>query len=170
LPVSKILAGIVADARILSGDKQHDIQFEADPELWLLGSEQELTSAFSNLIFNAVKHTPAGSRVDVRWFSDAQAMYLQVEDNGGGIAPRHLPRLSERFYRVDRSRQSSNNGKMAGTGLGLAITKHVVQRHNGTLHIDSQVGVGSVFSCHFSLQQRADIKPVETSAKTTALA
>jgi two-component system phosphate regulon sensor histidine kinase PhoR len=169
LPVAKMLAVIVADARTLSGDKQHDIHLTADADLWLSGSEQELSSAFSNLIFNAVKHTPAGTRIEVRWFSNTQAIYLQVEDNGSGIAPQHLPRLSERFYRVDRSRQSSKDGNMAGTGLGLAIAKHVVQRHHGILHIDSQVGIGSVFSCQFSLQQQAQTKSSDVSAKTTVL-
>ena len=151
--VAIMLANLVDDARILSAEKQHDIYLEVDTDLVIYGSEQELNSAFSNLIFNAIKHTDAGTRIDIRWYHDEDTICMEVKDNGGGIAPQHLARLSERFYRVDHSRQS-HHAKSASTGLGLAICKHVAQRHDGNLRIESRVDVGSLFSCDFPLQRR----------------
>lgn len=113
--------------------------------LRVYGSEKELRSAFSNLVFNAVKYTPAGTDIQVHWYHDRTGAHLDVRDDGPGIDPLHLPRLTERFYRVDQGR-SSHTG---GTGLGLAIVKHVMLRHQGRLQISSQPGEGSCFSCHF---------------------
>lgn len=95
----------------------------------------------TNLVSNAVRYTPAGGRIEVAWQVQGDELVLSVRDTGPGIAPEHLPRLSERFYRVDRSRSRESGG----TGLGLAITKHVAQRHGGALRIESQLGVGSTF-------------------------
>ncbi|MFD2110501.1 phosphate regulon sensor histidine kinase PhoR [Thiorhodococcus fuscus] len=135
---------IMQEAQALSGS-QHRFEIEVDDALLLLGSEPELRSAFSNLIFNAIKHTPAGTRIRVRWDSDEDGPIFAVEDDGPGIAPEHLPRLTERFYRVDRARSRESGG----TGLGLAIVKHVLNRHEARLTISSEPGVGSIFSCRF---------------------
>ncbi len=147
--VGLLLQSIVSDARALSGSRGHLISLDADPALLLKGSETELRSAFSNLVFNAVKYTPDGGSVHVRWWSDEVGAHLSVEDSGIGIEQKHLPRLTERFYRVDSSRASSTGG----TGLGLAIVKHVLLRHQGRLDISSTPGRGSRFSCHFQNSQ-----------------
>lgn len=149
--VPALLTGIVRDARTLSGERDHHIALQAEPALWLNGNAGELHSAFANLVFNAVQHTPAGSTVTIAWLRDAEAIRLIVEDDGDGIPSQHLPRLSERFYRVDKSRQRARGG----TGLGLAIVKHVLNRHGGRLRIASEVGRGSRFECVFPLVARA---------------
>jgi len=111
----------------------------------LLGSEPEVHSIFSNLISNAVKYTPPEGRVDISWWVDRDGAHFSVADTGVGIAPEHIPRLTERFYRVDPSRARATGG----SGLGLAIVKHALQRHGATLTIESPEGHGSTFSCHF---------------------
>ncbi len=125
------------------------IVFEIDPVIQnylLLGEPRELQSALSNLVSNAVRYTPQGGRIDVHTFLSADGnLNLQVKDTGPGIAPEHLPRLTERFYRVDRSRSRESGG----TGLGLAIVKHVMQRHGGQLQITSIAGQGSCFNLVF---------------------
>ena len=111
-----------------------------------MGSRAEIHSAVSNLVNNAVRYTPAGGKIDVVWALDTEGQaQFKVKDDGVGIAPEHLPRLSERFYRVDRSRSRESGG----TGLGLAITKHIVQRHGGSFQIQSELGVGSCFKLIF---------------------
>jgi two-component system phosphate regulon sensor histidine kinase PhoR len=112
---------------------------------WLLASREEIRSAFTNLVTNAIRYTPAGGDILVTWGVEEGVPALRVRDNGEGIAPEHIPRLTERFYRVDRSRSRSSGG----TGLGLAIVKHVLQRHQGRLEITSEPGEGSTFSCVF---------------------
>lgn len=149
--VEPLLQSILADAQALSAGNAHRISLEADPALRLKGSESELRSAFSNLVFNAVKYTPAGGRIHIRWWADARGAHLAVEDDGPGIEAKHVPRLTERFYRVDASR-SANTG---GTGLGLAIVKHVLIHHRGKLQIHSTPGKGSTFTCHFPAEQTA---------------
>ncbi|MEQ6328316.1 phosphate regulon sensor histidine kinase PhoR [Pseudomonas chengduensis] len=144
-----MLLSIKNDAQALSGEHQHRITLEADPHLKLKGSEAELRSAFSNLVFNAVKYTPAGGDIRIRWWGDEHGAHLSVSDTGMGIEAKHVPRLTERFYRVDSSR-ASNTG---GTGLGLAIVKHVLLRHRGNLEISSVPGKGSTFTCHFAPAQ-----------------
>lgn len=144
--VARLLRMIVADAQVISAKQRHRISVQADSGLDLRGSESELRSAFSNLVLNAVKYTPAGGDIRIRWFSaDDGGARLEVIDSGPGIDAHHLPRLTERFYRVDYSRSISTGG----TGLGLAIVKHVLQRHGGHLEIRSQVGQGSNFICCF---------------------
>ena len=150
--VPALLADIAGDATALSGEQGHQIEVEADPSLWLFGCEKELRSAFSNLAFNAVRHTPAGGRVRIRWFADAGGLHLVVEDNGEGIAPQHIPRLTERFYRINRDRSRGSGG----TGLGLSIVKHVLNNHGGQLRIASELGAGSVFACDFPGELRVE--------------
>ena len=106
------------------------------------GSSLELESAVRNLVTNAVRYTPDGGRIGVEWQVVAGEGRLTVRDTGVGIAPEHLPRLTERFYRVAGGRSRVDGG----TGLGLAIVKHVMQHHDGTLHIESRLGEGSAFS------------------------
>ncbi|MBU3058834.1 phosphate regulon sensor histidine kinase PhoR [Pseudomonas indica] len=149
--VDLLLLSIKNDAQALSGERNHRITLEADPHLRLKGSETELRSAFSNLVFNAVKYTPSEGEIRIRWWGDDQGAHLAVQDSGIGIEAKHLPRLTERFYRVDSSR-ASNTG---GTGLGLAIVKHVLIRHRARLDISSVLGKGSTFTCHFPAQQVA---------------
>ncbi|MCL5668703.1 MAG: phosphate regulon sensor histidine kinase PhoR [Gammaproteobacteria bacterium] len=143
--VPDMLAAIVQDARALSGERKHRIHLDATPGLRLCGNHDELRSAFSNLVYNAVQYTPAGGDIHVRWFSDGRGIHLQVEDTGEGIAPQHIPRLTERFYRVDSARSRESGG----TGLGLAIVKHVLTRHGAQLRIASELGKGSTFTCDF---------------------
>jgi len=125
---------------------QHYIKIHLDPDLGLLGSENEIYSACNNLLTNAVRYTDPGTTIEVTWFmdDDGQAAY-RVSDNGQGIEARHLARLSERFYRVDAGRSRDSGG----TGLGLAIVKHAAQRHGGKLEIQSTPGSGSEFRISF---------------------
>src|SRR5690606_14592345 len=139
--VDLLLLSIRADAQALSGERQHRISLEADPHLKLKGSESELRSAFSNLVFNAVKYTPKAGGTQCCWWGNEQGGHLSVQGSGIGIEPRHIARLTERFYRVDASRASDTGG----AGLGLAIVKHVLLRHHGRLDVISTVGQGSTF-------------------------
>jgi two-component system phosphate regulon sensor histidine kinase PhoR len=116
-----------------------------DSDAMLLGSEAELHSIFSNLLSNAAKYTPPDGRIDVRWWVDERGGNVEVRDTGIGIAAEHLPRLTERFYRVDAGRSR----KLGGSGLGLAIVKHALQRHGGRLEVTSVEGRGSTFTCRF---------------------
>ncbi len=143
--VPGMLAGIREDALALSGERHHRIALEADAELWVRGNEEELRSAFSNLVFNAVQYTPERGEVHMRWYADATGAHLEVRDTGVGIEAHHIPRLTERFYRVDVGRSRGSGG----TGLGLAIVKHVLNRHNAKLRIASESGKGSTFACDF---------------------
>ncbi len=139
-----MLEAIRDDALNLSG-RAHDIQIETEPGLHLLGDYNELYSAFSNLVFNAVQYTPSGGEIRLTWSSTEQGAALGVEDTGIGIEPHHIPRLTERFYRVDKARSR----EVGGPGLGLAIAKHVLVRHDATLTILSEVGEGLKFVCDF---------------------
>ncbi|MEY2801003.1 MAG: hypothetical protein RL513_587 [Pseudomonadota bacterium] len=123
--------------------KVQDLHFEVDNGLEVAVEVPEWGSAMSNLVANAIRYTPAQGQVQVRWQALPEGgAEFSVRDTGEGIAPEHLPRLTERFYRVDRSRSRETGG----TGLGLAIVKHVVQRHGGELRIESTLGAGSTFS------------------------
>ncbi|MCH9644866.1 MAG: phosphate regulon sensor histidine kinase PhoR [Gammaproteobacteria bacterium] len=145
--IAPMLEKICEDANSLSGDQKHKISLSADENIILPGNIDELRSAFSNIVFNAVRYTPAGSNIEVRCFQDEQGRHIEVEDNGIGIAAEHLPKITQRFYRVDRSRTYKGKG---GTGLGLAIVKHVLLRHNAKLIIKSEVDKGSTFRCSFA--------------------
>ncbi|MFY8274088.1 phosphate regulon sensor histidine kinase PhoR [Pseudoalteromonas sp. SSDWG2] len=139
--VPAMLELIQTEAQSLNQDKGHTLIFEVDHDLDVIGAGEELRSAFSNLVFNAVHYTPESGEIIVRWQTKGGYAQFSVTDNGEGIAPEHLNRLTERFYRVDKARSR----KTGGSGLGLAITKHVLTRHDSTLHIDSKVGQGSCF-------------------------
>lgn len=147
--ISQLLPQICQDARTLSGEKQHDIRFESTSQHLLTGDENQLRSAFSNLVFNAVKYTPAGGSITITWVTDSQGGRLSVKDTGAGIDEMHVPRLTERFYRADPSRHNETGG----TGLGLAIVKHVLINHDGNLEIQSHLGEGSNFICHFPAER-----------------
>jgi two-component system phosphate regulon sensor histidine kinase PhoR len=141
--IPSMLNRIKDDALALSAGK-HVITLDCD-DINLEGVEAELSSAFSNLIFNAVKYTPENGEINIRWYENSRGLFLEVKDNGIGIDSRHLPRLTERFYRADPSRHSDTGG----TGLGLAIVKHVLLHHEAQLDIRSVMGKGSTFMCHF---------------------
>ena len=143
--VPALLDAIVRDARVLAGRSGHRLELEAQPGLRLHGSASALRSAFSNLVHNGIRHTPPRTRITLRWYADEAGAHLVVSDNGPGIAPRHIPRLAERFYRVDPSRST----RSGGTGLGLSIVKHALERHGAALSVSSKVGEGSSFGCHF---------------------
>jgi two-component system, OmpR family, phosphate regulon sensor histidine kinase PhoR len=159
VPLQLLMDQVASDARALSvvlsgpdgddGGPVHDLVFEPLPDWVFLGIRSELLSAMSNLVSNAVRYTPADGRIRVTWRREADHLVFAVTDTGPGIAPEHLPRLSERFYRVDRSRSRETGG----TGLGLAIAKHVAQRHGGELRIESQLGKGSTFTLVFPLSR-----------------
>lgn len=139
---------LLEEARALSAER-HQVAVEVTSEAALYGSEAELTSAFSNLVSNAIRYSPDGGSVRIRWgVEDGRGMF-SVSDTGIGIDRRHIPRLTERFYRVDRGRSRESGG----TGLGLAIVKHVLTRHDAMLEIDSAPGQGSTFSAVFPEQR-----------------
>jgi two-component system phosphate regulon sensor histidine kinase PhoR len=144
-PVGELLLAVQKEAQTLSGASAHQITVEAEPGLWVNGSQRDLYSVFSNIVFNAVQYTPANGKISMRWHSDEQGAHLAVTDQGEGIATEHIPRLTERFYRVDKGRSRA----YGGTGLGLAIVKHALARHDATLEIKSEPGKGSTFICHF---------------------
>ena len=147
--VPAILSSLSEDALLLAKLRQQQIKMEVNPSLWLYGNEKELHSAFSNLISNAVKYTPEGGEVKIRWYHDEDGAYCEVSDTGLGIAKDHIPRLTERFYRVDTGRSR----EQGGTGLGLAIVKHVLNRHGAKLLVESQIGKGSTFRCCFPYER-----------------
>jgi len=142
--VGGMLALIRKDA-LARPERPGTVDLQLDSDAFLLGSESELHSIFSNLVSNAVKYTPASGRVGIRWWADALGGHVEVRDTGIGIPAEHLPRLTERFYRVDAGRSRN----MGGSGLGLAIVKHALQRHGGRLEVQSVEGRGSTFCCHF---------------------
>ena len=142
--LAPMLRSILADAQALSGGR-HEISLSIETPSIIKGCANELRSAFGNLAGNAVRYTPQGGKIDLVWrLRDGFGEFI-VADTGIGIAPQHLPRLTERFYRVDRSRSRETGG----TGLGLAIVKHVLTRHHATLEIESEAGKGSRFLARF---------------------
>ncbi len=150
-PVSMpaLIATIYEDVEHLAAQKRQQISIDSESEAGLYGAERELHSAFANLVINAIRYTPEAGRIRIRWWADEQGAHYAVADTGIGIEAAHIPRLTERFYRVDvgRSRDSG------GTGLGLAIVKHVLNRHEARLRIDSVPGRGSTFTCDFPLSR-----------------
>ena len=139
--VPMMLRVLEHEAQTLSQQK-HTFTFDVDNSLNVRGNEEQLRSAISNLVYNAVNHTPAGTHITVRWQHVASGAEFCVEDNGPGIAAEHIPRLSERFYRVDKARSRQTGG----SGLGLAIVKHALHHHDSRLSIESEPGVGTRFS------------------------
>jgi two-component system phosphate regulon sensor histidine kinase PhoR len=161
-----LLAQVQTDAKQLSAGR-HAVTFPAHIDARIAGSSNELLSAITNLVSNAVRYTPEGGRIDVSWdvMADGSGV-VAVTDTGPGIAREHVPRLTERFYRVDGSRSRDTGG----TGLGLAIVKHVVQRHGGELDIRSELGKGSCFRLVFPAARVRDgeVAPLAPNPATLA--
>jgi two-component system phosphate regulon sensor histidine kinase PhoR len=145
LPIASQLKILVQEARTISGEKKHHITLKADPRVLLDGAENELKSLFSNIIINAIKYTPAHGQIKIEWSAKKGQAVFKVTDTGIGIEEKQIPRITERFYRVDKGRSRESGG----TGLGLAIVKHILLRHEGELVVDSKLGKGSTFSCLF---------------------
>ena len=150
VPMGVMLSRLQSDAQGLSQGR-HQIVVENNSQKNVLGDDLELYSAFGNLVSNAVRYTPDGGNITIRWSDSGDEAIFSVIDTGTGIAQEHIPRLTERFYRVDRSRSRDTGG----TGLGMAIVKHVISRHHGELKIESTLGVGSEFSLSFPQQRIA---------------
>ncbi len=151
IAVRPLLLRLKADAEALSGGR-HTIRMQLEETRGgLLGIESELVSAFGNLVSNAIRYTPAGGTITLAWREGPEGGRFSVEDTGIGIDAEHIPRLTERFYRVDRSRSRETGG----TGLGLAIAKHALARHEATLEIESHPGKGSRFSARFPARRLA---------------
>ncbi len=144
VPMASLLATVRKEAEALSQGR-HQIVLESSAEADLLGSPKDLHSALSNLVSNAVRYTPAGGSITIRWQREAGGAVYSVSDTGFGIPATHLARLTERFYRISSSRSRDSGG----TGLGLSIVKHVLNLHQAQLQIESAPGVGSTFACHF---------------------
>lgn len=159
LAMPPLLESVRRDAEALSAGRQ-TIGVEIEEAGALIGSEQEIRSALSNLAFNAVRYTPEGSHIMLRWASHPEGACLEVADDGEGIDPVHIPRLTERFYRVDKGRSAATGG----TGLGLAIVKHVLLRHDARLEIDSRPRQGATFRCIFPETRLAPIAAAPTTA------
>lgn len=157
IDVETLLGGILEDARALSAGR-HQVQLHVGEPAQVWGDEQEIRSAFSNLVSNAIRYTPRGGRITLSWGRRGDEGVFTVEDTGIGIESRHLPRLTERFYRADTSRSRDTGG----TGLGLAIVKHVLTRHQGRLEIESDLGRGSRFSALFPAR-RVNVTPLSRS-------
>ena len=142
--ISQLLKQICQEGEYLASVKQR-IELSLETTAKITGNEQELRSAFTNLVVNALKYSPEDTLVKVRWYQNTDKICMSVEDKGEGIAEADIPRITERFYRVDVKRSR----KLSGTGLGLAIVKHVLMRHDAQLNIVSELGKGSCFSCEF---------------------
>ena len=146
VPVASVVMEVVKEFRLSPGVAAHDIQARIETDAGLKGDLREIHSIVSNLVNNAVKHTEPGTGIQVIWrLGDGGSAQLTVSDTGQGIAPEHIDRLTERFYRVDAGRSREKGG----TGLGLSIVKHVVERHEGRLMISSELGQGACFTCSF---------------------
>jgi two-component system, OmpR family, phosphate regulon sensor histidine kinase PhoR len=141
--IPEILSLIVNEAKSLNGYFNHKITLDIDQGLYLKADQQQIYSIFSNLVFNAVQYTPENGHIDIKWYEDDAGVHFAVKDNGLGIAPEHIHRLTERFYRVDKGRSREKGG----TGLGLAIVKHALALYDGTLSIESELNKGSLFRC-----------------------
>lgn len=159
--IAPLLERLRAEAEQLSGGR-HRISLALECAHDLAGAESEIASAFANLVTNAVRYTPAGGEIRLAWRSDSLGAEFSVEDTGIGIEAEHIPRLTERFYRVDRGRSRETGG----TGLGLAIVKHALARHQATLAIESAPGRGSVFRARFPASR---LMPANGVAAATAL-
>ena len=144
VPMAALLSTVRKEAEALSQGR-HTITLESTAEADLLGSPKDLHSALSNLVSNAVRYTPTGGTIKIRWRRTAEGASYSVADSGFGIPASHLARLTERFYRISSSRSRDSGG----TGLGLSIVKHVLNLHQAQLHIESTPGLGSTFSCSF---------------------
>jgi len=159
IDMSRFVEQLAAEARALSAGR-HQLRVQVEPGCRLTGSARELRSAFSNLVSNAVRYTPEGGAVTLAWrLVDGRGVFA-VEDTGIGVETRHIPRLTERFYRVDQGRSRESGG----TGLGLAIVKHVLTRHQASLEVDSELGKGSSFRAVFPAQRVTPTDPARAVA------
>lgn len=140
----------------------HEVRLRIESDAMLTGNESEIHSAFSNLVDNAAKYTPAAGSIEIAWRADQEGGHFSVTDTGIGIHADHIPRLTERFYRVDAGRGRDTGG----SGLGLAIVKHVLQRHGATLEIASIQGRGSTFTCHFPPQRLCAVAAVRDLSRS----
>ncbi len=148
LDMNQLFLNLKQEASILSGDQFHEIRIDCQCELGLLANYQDIHKIFSNLVFNAVRYTPAKGTITIKWSCNQQAAIFSVQDSGLGISAEDIPRLTERFYRVDKGRARD----AGGTGLGLAIVKHALERYQAELVIESELDKGSCFSCHFAIE------------------
>ena len=146
IDMTKLLTHVYSDAQAYNHEYGHTIHLQIDTYDGLYGSEMYLNSALSNLVINAIKYTPKNGDIVINWTKTATGCRFSVIDNGIGITPQHISRLTERFYRVDSGRSRATGG----TGLGLAIVKHVLNQYQTTLQIESSEGLGSTFSALFS--------------------
>ena len=140
--VPRMLLMLQHEAKALSGAMRHDLHFKIDEQLRVHGDEDQLRSAMTNLVNNAIKYTPAGRKITVEWRRSGTKAHFSVTDEGDGIALEHLGRVTDRLYRVDRARSRQTGG----SGLGLAIVKHALSHHDSSLNIESALGKGSCFS------------------------
>ena len=159
IDVGPLVEQLAEEARALSGGR-HKLVVRVERDCRITGSEKELHSAFSNLVSNAVRYTPEGGTVTLSWALEGGRGVFGVQDTGIGVEPRHIPRLTERFYRVDQGRSRESGG----TGLGLAIVKHVLTRHQANLEVHSELGKGSVFRAVFPAQRVTPLDPARVAA------
>ncbi len=145
IDLSHLVISVLQDSKHLA--QHHQLTAQIADDVWVMGIYQDLYSAFSNLILNALNHTPKGTHIDVSLQKKEHTAHFMVKDTGDGICPEHLGHITERFYRVDKGRSR----KTGGSGLGLAIVKHALATHGATLDIDSTVGVGSCFATQLTL-------------------
>ncbi len=160
--VRSLLSSLVGELRLAWPER--DIELELTSNKQLLGNERELHSAFSNLMVNALKYSESGP-VSAKWFDSAVGPVLTVADKGIGIASKHIPRLTERFYRVDKSRSQ----KIGGTGLGLAIVKHVAVSHEAKLFVESDPGKGSCFRLVFPASRSTEVEAKNSGSRSTGI-
>lgn len=156
--IEALLSGIHKDLKPMTDKKNQSLTVHAASDYQLLGSREELYSLVSNLVVNASKYSPPNTHIELKWYADATGACLAVADQGTGIDANDVPRLTERFYRVDKGRSADSGG----TGLGLAIVKHILINHDAFLDIDSELGKGSTFTCKFPSQR------LQTAPKTAA--
>ena len=163
IAMPRLISQLIDDAKWLNQEKQHRITAELDETLGITGIDTEIKSACANLISNAIAYTLAGGNIRVSWRQDGNKGIFSVKDDGPGIRPEDINRLTERFYRVDKSRSRDTGG----SGLGLAIVKHVLHHHNAELVINSKVGKGSEFAIYFE-QSRLITLPLEQESALAA--
>ncbi len=148
IDVPRMLERLQRDA-LARAERPSQVLLDVESANGLFGASHEIESAFTNLLVNGLKYTNPEGTVRMRWWSDEDGAHFSVIDSGIGIPPEHIPRLTERFYRVDAGRSRGHGG----SGLGLAIVKHALQRHDGWLDVESTEGKGSTFTCHFPLER-----------------
>jgi two-component system, OmpR family, phosphate regulon sensor histidine kinase PhoR len=153
IDIAALLALLRKDV-LARSERPRDVRVSIESDERLIGDEPEIHAAFSNLVDNAAKYTPPQGSIEMRWWTDDQGGHFAVKDTGIGIPPEHVPRLTERFYRVDAGRSRATGG----SGLGLAIVKHVLQRHGGSLDIESILGEGSTFTCTFPARRLSKVE------------